>query len=129
MIPRLFRKRPAPIPPQPAFEKDWAVGDRAECIAPDEGRWFSIRHALSPSNGPRRGEICRVVHLFCDSASLWLCFGAFPGSSFPAGHFRKLRPCSTDFREQLHKLAPAGPDGRTTKAPPVPAIKEPELVP
>jgi hypothetical protein len=115
-------------PPQPEHEKDWAIGDRARCIIVPGGRWITVGEG-EPASGPGRGAILRVAHLYGDELSVWLCFREFPHVSYPAGHFRKLRPCSTDFREQMR--ATVGKGGPATKAPTrLPAPKAiPELVP
>lgn len=109
---------PAPrtIPPQPAHEKDWAVGDRGECIA--SGDWREIG-SRAPAPGPDKGAVVRVIGILADDASVWLRLAGFSAFFYPAGHFRKLRPCATDFREQLRQRAPIS----------VPAIREPELTP
>ena len=109
MIWRLFRRRSKPLAPQPEFEKDWTPGDRAECIADAHGargQWTFVRTG-SAGPGPSRGQILRVIHVYADEHSVWLVFAELFPFSFPAGHFRKLRACSTDFREQLRKRAPA----------------------
>lgn len=125
-----FDLQPRKIPPQPEGERDWAVGDKAECIAAANGHWTSY-HDGTEVSGPKRGQISRVigVHAEVDGIYLWLD-GWQRFGCYNAGHFRKLRPCSTDFREQLRQRAPAGAPGRAPqRLTPVPAIKEPELVP
>jgi len=93
-----------PIPPQPPAERDWAVGDRARCIA--QGTWFDVPTRL-PSPGPSEGQVLRVIAVFAHANIVWLGFVGFEGFVYPAGHFRKLRPCSAAFREQLRNRAPA----------------------
>lgn len=88
-----------PIPPQPEAERDWAVGDLAQCIASDGG-WVFARSGEG-STGPKRGEVLRVIHLFTGEGTLWLVFPAFDRDAFPAGHFRKLRPCEAEFRRSM----------------------------
>ena len=117
---------PPSRPPQPEYEKDWAVGDRAQCIIVPGGTWSSV-DTHEPARGPRPGAVLRVVYLYRDELSVWLCFSGFPGVSYPAGHFRKLRPCSTDFREQLRNRLPSHAPKRPLRVPAPKAI--PELVP
>lgn len=134
-LPFLRQRTPPPtppIPPQPGYEKDWKAGDRAECITGGDGGVWVRADSRCKSDGPARGQVLRVVMGYVADGTLWLVFREWPGMSYPAGHFRKLRPCSSDFREQMRSRSPVSVDGSGTKTRQplkVPAIKEPELVP
>jgi hypothetical protein len=105
-----FRKpaAPPPIPPQPEAEKDWAIGDVAECIS--SGNWVDVWLRV-PQAGPRLRQLLRVRDVFSEPSGLWLVFRDFPGCGYPAGHFRKLRAGSIEIKREAHR-----------------AIREPELV-
>lgn len=110
MIGRLldfWRPREAPLPPfppQPPAAKDWGEGDVAKCIA-SRGDWSVYPSRLNIS-GPKPGEILRVADVVAQHDTLWLAFSQYDFGYYSAGHFRKLRPCSTEFREQLERRAP-----------------------
>jgi len=95
------------MPPQPPAAKDWGAGDVARCVTDDAGGW--VNENWTSAAGPRRGQILRVTRVYADPESVWLCFAAFPGNSYPAGYFRKLRTCTTDFREQLRQTVKDSP--------------------
>lgn len=102
-----------PMPPQPSAARDWGAGDVARCISNDP--WMEHPSGLQRP-GPARGQVARVVHVRAAYGTVWLALRGWRGY-FSAGYFRKLRPCTTDFREQLKerqpvpaKAAPALPD-------------------
>lgn len=105
---RFWRPRHAPqsIPPQPKAEWDWVAGDLAKCTAPEGTAWQTAFSRLPGAPGPRGGQILRVEEVRSAHRIVWLSFRGLQPYCFPAGHFRKLRPCSSDFREQLHKRTP-----------------------
>jgi hypothetical protein len=87
----------------PEFARDWAAGDGAKCIA-SNGAWMDLfRH---PQPGPVPGQILKVRDVVCFQGAPWLNFHGWPEFAYPAGHFRKLRPCSADFREQIRNRQP-----------------------
>jgi hypothetical protein len=103
-----------PIPPQPPAARDWSCGDVAKCIA--SGTWI-VHPSRTPTRGPACGQLLRVRDVSAHHDTVWLAFDGFDNGYFPAGFFRKLRPCTTDFREQL---------SRPAELPKIPAL--PELV-
>lgn len=93
-----------PIPVQPIAARDWVCGDVAKCIASDT--W--IKHPSgTPTYGPSCGQLLRVREVTAHHETVWLAFDGFTNGYFPAGYFRKLRPCTTDFRQQLSRRSPA----------------------
>jgi hypothetical protein len=100
----LFRpRRGSCIPPQPPAARDWAAGDGAKCIAGGVGGW--VNHSGEVQQGPKFGELVRVIEVVPDD-TIYLRFGRWPSSAYAAGNFKKLRPCSTDFREQIRNGQP-----------------------
>lgn len=93
---RLLREQPD------ARDSDWKAGDLGKCIIPGDGGW-SDASTLGAVAGPRRGDIVRVVDAYLSHEKLWLVLRGFGSASFPAGHFRKLRPCSTEFEEEVYR--------------------------
>lgn len=91
------------IPPQPEYERDWAAGDLARCIV-GGGPWVDA-WTHEPGPGPTRGQILRVARVYPQDPTVWLVFREFGNLSFPAGHFRKLRPCERAFAEEVRRTA------------------------
>jgi hypothetical protein len=115
-----FKRSPAKprlkLPPQPPAARDWEVGDVAKCVVQSWGVWTN--EAGERHEGPREGQLFRVIAIRPDDDTIFLCFAPWPNCGFAAGNFKKLRACSADFHEQIRKPAP------------VPKVKAiPELVP
>jgi hypothetical protein len=114
MIGRLLERwHPRPLPPQPPTAKDWGIGDVAKCIG--SGAWL-LHPTAQPVAGPSHNQVVRVKCVMALYGTVWLSFRGWDGF-YAAGYFRKLRPCSADFRQQLSEpLKPID-------------VKTPELVP
>jgi hypothetical protein len=89
----------------PPCEKDWRIGDLAQCIA-SGSKWRGFADDRKCA-GPDRGAVCRVIEVVADDGTIWLVLDGWWGILFPAGHFRKLRPSDGRFARMLRKaLAP-----------------------
>lgn len=99
------------VVPFPPAETDWQAGDLARCIVSDgPEQWVGITNREC-GHGPAQGQTLKVRSAYADETSTWLCFAAFPGNSYPAGYFRKIRPdapkaCHEGFRLRIKGLRP-----------------------
>lgn len=105
-----LRGRPglADLPPP---ESGWERGDLARCVISDDGKRWLTYPDRRPSCGPSRGKTLKVVGVYTDANSTWLNFAEFPAQSYPAGHFRKIRPdaaqaCNKAFADKMKRLRP-----------------------
>lgn len=82
----------------PVDPEGWQPGDQAECIG--NGNWFDL-HGRRVA-GPKTGQVLKVagVHdgwsIGEQGKVLGLSFAAFPGESYVAKAFRKVRPRSDE---------------------------------
>lgn len=89
-----FTRKPKPLNPGPINE-DWRVGDLAECMLPIGWGW------AMDADGPDRGDVCRVVHVYPgittgsgEHAWFLLLKGFHDG--FATNSFRKVPPLNSE---------------------------------
>jgi hypothetical protein len=107
-----FRRKPAP-PAKPIrdlrnMNEDWAVGDLAQCI---DGNWPDTSQA-----NPKVGDVLRVAEVIdgttrpANYRAYGLGFSGKPSNIYwECTAFRKLRPATTEFSEQMKALRPIKP--------------------